>query len=46
MKWGSHSNKASEKITKLLCNRGGYYLVMILGLALLMGASVKWRPNW
>jgi hypothetical protein len=45
MKWGSYSNKVSEKTTKLLNTRGGYYLLIILGLALAMGASVKWRPD-
>ncbi|MCI2428526.1 hypothetical protein LM595_03020 [Candidatus Acetothermia bacterium] len=45
MKWENYTSKATEKTTKLLCTRGGYYLMLILGLALVMGAGVKWVPG-
>ncbi|MBS3814611.1 hypothetical protein KGY63_04445 [Candidatus Bipolaricaulota bacterium] len=46
MKWGGTSNKAGEKVTKMVGKafgvRGLSILVAIAAFALLIGASHKW----
>ncbi|MGC9529849.1 MAG: hypothetical protein ACP5G2_04425 [Candidatus Bipolaricaulaceae bacterium] len=41
MKWGGYPQK---KVERVLGSKWAYYLLAVLGAALLMGASHKWSP--
>jgi hypothetical protein len=43
MKWGGYDLRASERLSKVLGKRGAYYLMMLLALGLILGASFKWH---
>jgi hypothetical protein len=47
MKWGGYDSRASERLSKVLGRfvgkRGAYYLMMLLALGLILGASFKWH---
>ena|GEM_PF-1589808 len=48
MKWNGYSRRASERATRFIGevfgNKGIYYLLVVLGLGMLLGAGFKWHP--